>query len=248
MARTRPADRFEQLRDAGLEVIASRGLRRARMGDIARAMGVSHGTLYTYVESKEALFHWLLEHGETGAPVEAPEHLPIPTPPPGATLAFLEERLPQAFSLPELETALARRRVVDVRAELAGIVRALYTGVGRRRRLQLAVERSALEIPELRKLYFGAPRRGFFEKLTRYVRRRAERGHFLSVYDPRVVARFIAETVVVFAADRLPDPDPELLPDEVAVREDIVALIVASLIAPDRGNDRGQSAKGGPPR
>jgi transposase-like protein len=54
MARTRPPDFMDRLIDAGLKVFGRKGLKAARMSDVARELGVSQGTLYNYVESKEA--------------------------------------------------------------------------------------------------------------------------------------------------------------------------------------------------
>ncbi len=229
MARTRPADRFSQLRDAALAVFAAKGLRRARMCDVAEAMGVSAGSLYNYVESKEALFHWLVELGSAGA-VEEPAKLPIPTPPPGATEALLRARLAEGMRLPALEAALARRRVGDARAELRGIVLEFYQRIERTRGPLAAIERSAIDQPELYEIYFRGARRALFADLERYVARRAKSGHFAEVGDAGVAARFLVETVSYFGRHRFGDPDPELLPDPDAVREEIVRRIVASFV------------------
>lgn len=227
MARTRPEGRFSQLRDAALAVFAAKGLRRARMADVARAMGVSTGSLYNYVESKEALFHWLVELGADGAVVE-PAQLPIPTPPPGATEARLREQLADGTRLPALDAALARRRVGDARAELLGIVRELYGRIEKTRGPGAAIERSAIDQPELFEVYFRGARRDLFAALARYVAKRAKSGHFAKVGEPVVAARFIVEAVVWFARHRFSDPDPELLPDPDAVREEVLRRIVAS--------------------
>ncbi len=228
MARSRPEGRFQQLRDAALAVFAAKGLRRARMADVARAMGVSTGSLYNYVESKEALFHWLVELGGADAPVEAPATLPIPTPPPGATEARLRAQLTEATRLPALDAALARRRVSNVRAELLGIVGELYDRIEHTRGPGAAIERSAIDQPELFALYFEGARRELFGALSRYVEKRAKSGHFESVGNPTVAARFIIETVVWFGRHRFSDPDPTLLPDPETVRTEVLRRIVAS--------------------
>ena len=79
MARTRPPDRLAQIADAAATVFADRGYRNAQMSDIARAAGVSSGSLYNYVESKDALLHLSLRHtfgreplGDLPLPVAAP--------------------------------------------------------------------------------------------------------------------------------------------------------------------------------
>jgi AcrR family transcriptional regulator len=229
VARTRPEGRFQQLRDAALAVFAAKGLRRARMADVARAMGVATGSLYNYVESKEALFHWLVELGAGGAVAE-PAQLPIPTPPPGATEAVLRAQLAEGMRLPALVAALARRRVGDARAELHGIVLEFYQRIERTRGPLAAIERSAIDQPELFALYFRGARRALFADLERYVAKRAKSGHFAKVGDAAVAARFLVETVSYFGRHRLGDPDPELLPDPDAVREEVVRRIVASFV------------------
>jgi AcrR family transcriptional regulator len=229
VARTRPEGRFQQLRDAALAVFAAKGLRRARMADVARAMGVSTGSLYNYVESKEALFHWLVELGGD-AKVEAPARLPVPTPPPGATEATLRAALAEGMRLPALDAALARRRVVDARAELLGIARELYERIEKTRGPLAAIERSAADQPELFEVYFRGARRELFAALARYVAKRAKSGHFANVGEPIVAARFIVETVSWFGRHRFGDPDPELLPDPDTVREEVLRRIVASFV------------------
>jgi AcrR family transcriptional regulator len=230
VARARPADRFSRLRDAALAVFAAKGLRRARMADVARAMGVSTGSLYNYVESKEALFHWLVERAPGEGPVETPARLPIPTPPPGATQARLREALAEGMRLPALDAALARRRVGDVRAELEGIVRELYQRMERTRGPGAAIERSAIDQPELFEIYFRGARRALFASFTRYVEKRAKAGHFARVGEPVVAARFIVESIAWFGWHRFTDPDPETLPDPETVRDEVVRRIVASFV------------------
>ena len=61
-----------QLLDSATRVFIARGYRRTQMADVAREMGVSAGALYGYVESKEALFHLLIDRAFTGAPAEPP--------------------------------------------------------------------------------------------------------------------------------------------------------------------------------
>jgi AcrR family transcriptional regulator len=230
VARTRPPARFEQLRDAALAVFATKGLRRARMADVARAMGVSTGSLYNYVESKEALFHWLVERAPGEGPVETPARLPIPTPPPGATQARLREALAEGMRLPALDAALARRGVGDVRAELEGIVRELYQRMERTRGPGAAIERSAIDQPELFEIYFRGARRALFAALERYVAKRAKSGHFAEIGDVTVAARFIVETVSYFGRHRFGDADPDLLPDPETVRQEVLRRIVASFV------------------
>ena len=234
MARRRPPDRFQQLWDVALRVFARKGLRRARMADIAREMGVSPGSLYNYVESKEALFAWLVEHGGEPGPVAAPARLPLPTPRPGELVARLRERLAAGFRLERLDAALARRRVQDARGELTDILHEFWELVVRTRGAIGVVERSALDLPELFAIWFADTRRAFFARVTSYVERRARSGHFRPVADPAVAARLLVESIVFFARHRHGDPDPGLLPGDDAVRDVVIPMLAASLV-PDTG-------------
>jgi AcrR family transcriptional regulator len=229
VARSRPPDRFQQLWDAALRVFGRKGLRRARMADIAREMGVSPGTLYNYVESKEALFGWVIERGGEEGPVAAPDRLPLVTPPPGQLEKRLQERLDAGFRLARLDAALARRRVLDARAELDGILREFWELVVRTRGPISVVERSALDLPELFAIWFVGARRAFFARVARYVERRVQSGHFRPVADPVVASRFLLESVVFFARHRHGDPDPGLLPGDAVARETVIPMLVASL-------------------
>ncbi|HEX4302568.1 MAG TPA: TetR family transcriptional regulator [Rhizomicrobium sp.] len=59
----RPAE----ILDAALKVFAAKGFAAARMDDIARAAGVTKGTIYLYFENKEAVFKALVRTEIGGA-------------------------------------------------------------------------------------------------------------------------------------------------------------------------------------
>ena len=231
MARPRPADRFQQLRDAALRVFAAKGVRRTRMADIAREMKVAPGSLYNWVESKEALFHWIVSRGADDGPVATPKRLPIRAPHPTTARKQLRRQLEAGFQLPALQAALARRRPRDARAELGDVLFELYDLVERARRPMTVVERSALDMPELFALYFVGLRRDFFARFAAYVAKRQKTRAFRRDVDPAVAARFAIESVVYFARHRYGDADPGAgLPDDAAVRDGVVRLAVASLV------------------
>ena len=128
MARRRPPDRLPKIIDAAIEVFIRKGYRRTQMSDVARAAGVSQGSLYNYVESKDALFYLIIDRGFSDAPLPAAPKFPIRTPSLADTLARLRVRINSELALPELERALTRVSVADPRAELETIVRQYYAG------------------------------------------------------------------------------------------------------------------------
>src|SRR5512145_2032307 len=118
MPRSIPESRFQDLLDAATAVFLEQGYRLTQVADVAARMGLSKGSLYTYVESKEALFDCVLRHADRPDRIELPATLPVATPSPGETLEVLQRRLAREGGLPALEAALVRTRVTDVNAEL----------------------------------------------------------------------------------------------------------------------------------
>ena len=208
-------------------MFARNGLKRTRMADIAREMGVAHGSLYNYVESKEALFLLLVERwGHLDADL-ANRELPIRTPPMESIVNRLRQRIDDTFPLVALDAALSRRRPANPGRELAGVVRELFVRTEESREGATILERSAVDVPELYHLFFEQVRRGLFDRMTRYVTRRMQEGVFHDGV-PAVTARFIIETVTFFARHRHLDPDPQTLDDDT-VRDSIVDLVTRSL-------------------
>jgi len=229
MARPKSEDFLERLLRAAMRVFGRKGLVRARMSDVAEEMGVAHGSLYNYVESKEALFYLLVDQGVRDEPAELPDELPVRTPSRKKLLKRIEERIENTFALPRLDAALKKHQPGDAQAELEEIVRELYLRMHKTREPATVLERSAIDQPDLFALFFVQTRRRLLERLTAYLRRRIERGHFQSVIDPATAARFLLEAVAFFARHRYGDPDLQPGDDEV-VRETIVQLLVRSFM------------------
>ena len=231
VARPRSDDFVPRLLRAATRVFARKGLKRARMTDIAREMGVAHGSLYNYVESKEALFLLLIERWGN-LDHAAGTQLPIKTPSMTRIVERLQGRIESVFPLPTLDGAIPRQRPSDPQAELESVVRELYVRTEESREGADILEKSALDMPELCRLFFEQVRRGLFERMTRYVDARVRDGSFREV-DPPVAARFIVETVTFFARHRHLDPDP-LPHDDQAIRDSVIPLIVSSLLSATR--------------
>ena len=227
MVRRRPPHRFAQILDAALVVFSRQGFRRTQMSDIAKEAGVAPGTLYTYVESKEALFALVLARAnDPAAPL--PTELPVPAPTGDELTAAIGEGVRWQDRLPALHAALRRTRVTDVRAELDAVIGELWELFADTREVADLLERSARDWPDLAIVFYAGLRGTLLADLASYVDKRARRGHFAPSDHPDVVARFIIESVVWFARHRHHDRDIDI-PDDVA-RAVVVPLVVRALL------------------
>ena len=163
--------------DVPRPVFIERGYPRTQMADVAEALGVAKGTLYLYVESKEALFDLVARYADAARPFAEPPSLPVPTPKPGATLKYVRERLAQSRPLRPY-AALARQRVGDVRGEIEAIVSELYDTLARNRRGHQAPRPLRARLPELAALWFEGARGGLISDCsTQYLHERMRRGN-----------------------------------------------------------------------
>jgi AcrR family transcriptional regulator len=211
------------------------------MSDVASEAGVSQGTLYNYVESKEALFRLLLDRSLGSAPPSEIE-LPVRGPAPDALAARMEEAATAGFLLPKLDEALRARRVANAGAELEGIIDELFERTVATREAADALERSALDVPELAAVFFGSIRRGLFERFALLIQKRAASGHYRRS-EPRAIARMIVETVTMFGRHIHNDRDPpgfDLVAARRAVRDALVAGVLQE--APERSQSHSRAA------
>src|SRR6185503_6623676 len=108
MARAIPRDRLSRLVEVATAVFIEQGFRQTRMDDVAEALGVAKGTVYLYVESKEALFDLVCRSADRS--FERPIELPVKTPPAGATIQYIVDRLAAGQTMPALAAALSGGR------------------------------------------------------------------------------------------------------------------------------------------
>jgi AcrR family transcriptional regulator len=233
MARSIPEDRFEALLEAATAVFLEQGYRRTQVADVAARMGLSKGSVYTYVESKEALFDCVLRHADRKDPVSLPEALPVPAPAPGATLELVQKRLSEEGALPTLAEALSRKRVADVRAELDAILGELYDLLARHRTAIKLVDRCAPDYPELARVWYRAGREDALSLLGHYLDDRSRSGRLRRFEDGAVAARVVLETLVFWAVHRHWDPSPQAV-DEAAARRTVLAFVAAALTKESR--------------
>jgi AcrR family transcriptional regulator len=229
VGRHRSPDFLSRLLDAALDVFGERGLKAARIADIADRMGVAHGTVYNYVESKDALFWLLVDRGLQPEDLELPSQLPVKAPSQERVLARLSEQIRTSFALPKLDAAVARKRVTNAREELLEIAEELYDRTIETRRFASAFERSALDLPKLYQVFFIGARRALFDRVQTYVAARAGRGYFAVSTSPEVAARFVVESITFFARHRFRDPDP-MRASESEVRTQVIELVLQALV------------------
>ena len=233
MPRAVPEDRFQALIDAATAVFLEQGYRRTQVADVAARMGLAKGSVYTYVESKEALFDCVLRHADHSDRIDLPDTLPVATPPPEATFEMVQRRLAAEGTLPSLTAALSRARVVDAGAELETVLGELYDALARHRTAIKLLDRCAPDYPELAKVWYQTGREGALSLLGRYLDDRARRGRLRRFEDSTVAARLVLETLVFWAVHRHWDPSPQAV-DEGSARRIVLAFLVATLVKEPR--------------
>ena len=229
MPRAIPEDRFQLLLDTATAVFLEQGYRRTQMADVAARMGLAKGSIYTYVESKEALFDCVLRFADRREPAALPRVLPVPTPAPGASLELVEQRLAEEGGLPTLGAALARARVTNVRAELEQVLGELYDVLAGHGTAIKLLDRCALDYPDLAKVWRRAGREGALALLARYLDDRARRGRLRRFEDAAVAARLVLETLVFWAVHRHWDPSPHVY-DADSSRRTVLGFLISALV------------------
>ncbi|MFI5611614.1 helix-turn-helix domain-containing protein [Amycolatopsis sp. NPDC051903] len=228
-----PARPVGEIAEAAARVLVEKGYRAAGVSDVSAALGLSHGAIYTYAKSKEALLYLALLR------LIRPESLeelatPVPAPTPEEIVALVEGWATGQAAFPTLIAAAGRRpRSSAVAEEFGGIVDELYGFVERNRHLLALVERCAPDLPELAQYYFVHQRRTLLATLADYLRRRIRSRALRPVPDLSAAARFIVETIAWFAWHRSGDPDSAMLDDEACRRTVRHLLLSAFLPGPD---------------
>ncbi len=216
-----------EVADAAVAVFATKGYRQAGISDVSAELGLSHGALYTYVDSKQALLYLALLRG---VQPEAVNDLAVPVlaPPPQEIVTLLESWLTGETSFPVIDAPSGPAPRLDDQ-ELDDIIDALYGFVERNRRVLELLEQCAAELPELATWYFVQRRRAMLEELGTYLRARIQSNELRPVPDIPAAARFIVETVAWFAMHRHGDPDSAMLDDETC-RRTVRHLLLAAFL------------------
>jgi AcrR family transcriptional regulator len=228
MPRKIPDSRFQDLIDAATRVFIAQGYRHTQMGDVADALGVAKGTVYLYVESKEALFDVVLRSADVPRPIALPPSLPVRTPASGRTLRWVKDWLAEQPARPTLRAAFRRRGRDGDAGELTRILSELYEAMARNRTGIKLVDRCAVEYPALAKVWFTQGREALLIQLTQYLEQGIRAGSLRPVPDPVVAAQLMIETLVFWAVHRHWDPSPQPVDPRVA-QDTVVQMLVRAL-------------------
>ena len=229
MARTIPEERFSELVRAATSVFIVLGYHRTQMADVAAAMGVAKGTLYVYVESKQALFELCARYCDDAAAVPRPEHLPYPTPPPGALRQMLVERLEREGRIDALHAALTQKRVRDVRGEVSEILGEVFDSMQRNRFALRLVDRCGGDHPELPSALQRQVREGLQGEIARYLEMRARGRQLRAPADAFLLARVVIETLTTWAVHIHWDPIPQRF-EPTRARDTVIEFVLSGLL------------------
>jgi AcrR family transcriptional regulator len=207
MARRIPENRFDELVRSASEVFIATGYRQTQMSVIASAVGVAKGTLYGYVESKDALLTLCLIHADQVGRIPLPEVFPVPTLAPGQLGQLVKEALGQRVALPVLSRALEVPLAKDPAIEFRKVVAELFDLMHVNRHGIKLLDR-CVDHPEIRDLWQTAGREQSRLMIARYLEERSRSGQFRPIEDIQFSARLLIETVATWAVhihwDRLP--------------------------------------------
>ena len=230
MPRRAPPDRFQDLIEAATRVFLAQGYRRTQMGDVAAPLGVAKGTLYLYVESKEALFDAVAApRGPAASRSARPTELPLRTPRARRHAGEVERAARRGRRAARARARRSRGARVTRRPRRAerGAAASSTTRSPATARDQ-APRPLRADYPELAKLWYRAGREGALALLTRYLDDRARRGRLRRFEDGGVAARIVLETLVFWAVHRHWDPSPQAVDEDSARTARLLASALVS--------------------
>ena len=210
MPRVTPIDRLPKLLDAAAEAFIEHGFVRTQMDDIAERLGVSKGTIYRSIESKEALFAAVVALADRRELI-APAGLVV-SDDVVAMARTVTADLITAIAALELATIVAERRRIrradTVGDEIERVTIGLFAVMRSRRTAIMVLDRCAAELPELAAVWFGDGRYALVDLWAKYLALRATAIN--TDVDTAIVARTIVEIIATWAVkmpwDRAPRP------------------------------------------
>jgi AcrR family transcriptional regulator len=232
MSRTTPPDRLPKLLDAAAAAFVEHGFQRTQMDDIAERLGVSKGTIYRAVDSKEILFAAVIAWADT--PDDLPTNGVAATHDVAAVASAVATELAGAVASLELASIVAdRKRLRSANTfgdEIERVTIGLHEMMRGRRTAIMVLDRCAAEIPHLAAVWFGDGRYALVDLWHDYLTQRS--AHLTQNVDPTILARTIVEIVTTWAVKMPWDPAPRPYPDDTAAA--CATMIRHLLVGPAR--------------
>jgi AcrR family transcriptional regulator len=223
----KPVRPLAEIADAAVRVFTDKGFRQAGISDVAAALGLSHGAVYTYVDSKQALLYLALLRAMRPDAVTMLK-IPVTARPPQALVEVAEEWVGKQIAAAAMAPA-PDHPARPAAQELADLIDVQYGFVERHRQVLELVGRCAEDVPELAQWFYVRVRRSNLEMLGEFLRNRIESGELAPVPDVPAAARFIVETIAWFAMHRYGDPDSGMLDDD-SCRRTVRHLLLAAFL------------------
>jgi AcrR family transcriptional regulator len=224
----KPLRPLAEVADAAVAVFTDKGFRSAGISDVSAALGLSHGALYTYVDSKQALLYLALVRAIRPDAVGTLA-LPVSAPPENEMVGLVQGWLAEQTAALGVEDD----RDPPVRPwadlDLGSVIDIQYRFVEQHRRVLQLIERCAADLPQLTQWWFVQRRRATLQQLGEYLQQRIGSGELPPVPDVPAAARFIVETIAWFAMHRHRDPDSGMLDDD-ACRRTVRHLLLAAFL------------------
>ena len=229
MARRKEPQKLEAIAEAAIACFTDLGIRRTQMADVAKAAGVSSGTLYLYVTSKEALFH-LAVMKVCARPLDDVA-LPLADPGMKATAAVFAARTAEVRRWPTLDASLAPKARIG-HETLLEIGRELYDMLTEARRAIWLIDRCSSEIPEFEQLHARELRGAHRDKLAAVAMKAAGRKGTPGP-DVTLAARLAIEAIAWTSMHRLRESAANAITglSEAEARETAAAVFAATLMA-----------------
>ena len=225
MARVAPPDRLEKLLVVAASAFVRVGFRLTQMDDIADSLGVSKGTVYRYVDSKETLLGAVLMY------VDRLEALPAKLPLTALSLTNIADDvasvLADALDESRLSATVAElTRVEDAGDEVEALALDLFVTMARNRTAIMVLDRCAAELPELAGEWFDGGRYATVDLWRDYLWLRADA--LAQPNDIEFVARTVVETIALWAVKMPWDPSPR--PYDPAAAGPTCAALVRAMV------------------
>lgn len=205
MPRTAPPDRLEKLLAVAAAAFVRDGFRLTQMDDIADTLGISKGTVYRYVDSKETLLGAVLMY------VDRPEALPVDLPLTSLSLTNIADDVAGVLAEALRGSLLAITLADPVPVEVVGdeaeaLVLDLFEMMARNRTSIMVLDRCAAELPQLTREWFDGGRYTAVDMWCEYLWLRASALALPGEVD--FLARTIVETIALWAVKMPWDPAP----------------------------------------